>query len=172
MRIFSSQAAMPFPCVAGTAVCRVMTGSTYIPAGESGWELSAQTGDIGGKAEADYDSRTAGPLGVEPSRSTFVFATPCRLIGKDAWVAEKKATGPWADVRAYDAVDLVHWLELHPAVGHWVAVLTGERPAGLRQIEMLWEEWSLSTRWPMNADLALAGRDEETTKVLNWLYGD
>lgn len=152
--------------------CRVVDGTAYIPAGASGWELSAQADDIKGKADSDFATRTARPGNIVTTASTFVFVTPCRWPGKDDWVAEKKAEGAWADVRAYDAVDLVHWIEMNPAVGHWLAVLTGSLPPGLRQIETVWEEWSLSTEWPMSADLVLAGRDEEATKVLAWLYAD
>src|SRR6202040_1116435 len=92
--------------------------------------------------------------------------------GKEAWIKSKKVEGKWADVRAYDAVDFVHWIEMNPAVGHWLAVLVGKLPSGLRQIEKVWDEWSLSTKWPMNADLVLAGRDDEAIRVLNWLYGE
>lgn len=152
--------------------CRVATETAYIPAGDSGWEISAQADDIKGKADSDFNGRTARPRGIVPAASTFVFVTPCRWPGKDDWVEEKKATQVWADVRAYDAVDLVHWVEMNPAVGHWLAVLTGSLPPGLRQIETVWDEWSLSTEWQMSADLVLAGRDEEATQVLGWLYGD
>ncbi len=32
-----------------------------------------------------------------------------------------------------------------------------------------WEEWSLSTQWPLSADLILTGRDDEATQILRWL---
>jgi transcriptional regulator with XRE-family HTH domain len=152
--------------------CRVRKGTAYIPAGVSGWEISAQTDNLTQKAEGVFRSRTEAPKGINPAASAFVFATPCRWPGKDDWVEEKKAAGAWADVRAYDAVDLVHWIEMNPAVGYWLAVVTGSAPPGLRAIETVWEEWSQSTEWPMSADLVLAGRDEEATRVLSWLYGD
>jgi len=33
----------------------------------------------------------------------------------------------------------------------------------------VWDEWSRSTKWPLSADVTLAGRDEETARVLKWL---
>ncbi len=152
--------------------CRVGAGTTYIPDGVSGWELSTQTSKIKGKVESDFRKRTEQPGNINPKESTFVFVTPCRWPGKDKWVTEKKAEGSWADVRAYDAVDLVHWIEMHPAVGHWLAVLTGSLTPGLQQIEAVWEEWSLSTKWPVSGDLVLAGRDEAAAQVWKWLSGD
>ena len=152
--------------------CTVAAGSKYIPAGESGWELTAQAANIRKKADKVFNDRSQKPEDIVPVNSTFVFVTPLRFSGKAAWLNEKKAEGKWGDIRALDAVDLVHWIELNPAVGHWLAVLTGKLPLGLRQIEKVWEEWSLSTEWPISTDLVLAGRDEETTQALNWLYGE
>ena len=71
-----------------------------------------------------------------------------------------------------DADDLVHWIELYPAVGHWLAVTIGKRPRGVQQLDEAWEEWSLSTQWPLSADLILAGRDEDATQILRWLRGE
>ena len=106
-----------------------------------------------------------------PSRSTFVFVTPRRWTKKRAWVAEREKDGVWAEVRAFDADDLVHWIELFPAVGTWLAIALGKRPSGVKQLDEAWREWSCSTRWPLTEDLILGGRDEQSTAILRWLYG-
>ena len=153
-------------------VCNVEAGSTFVPRGSSGWEIGTQRESITKKADADYEKRSANPLGLEPSHTTFVFVTLRRWPQKVKWVADRKADGKWADVVAYDANDLVHWIELFPAVGHWLAVLIGKRPSGIRQLDEGWQEWSLSTKPPMSTALLLAGRDEEATQVLRWLHGE
>src|ERR1022692_2386689 len=61
---------------------------------------------------------------------------------------------------------------MYPPVGYWLAARMGKRPAGLRQLDDAWEEWSLSTRWPLNRDLVLAGRDVEQSRVVRWLRGE
>lgn len=151
--------------------CEVEQGSGYVPSGHSGWEIGCQRQKITQKADSDYENRSdearSGTTG-----STFVFVTPRRWAKKRTWVEKRKSKGKWKDVRAYDADDLVHWIELFPTVGHWLASIIGKRPAGLRSLSEAWREWSLSTKYPMSSELLLAGRDEEAMRVLRWLYAE
>jgi hypothetical protein len=147
------------------------TGSEYVPAGTTGWEIGTQREDIAGKATDDYNKRTQDPLGLNPAESTFIFVTPRHWPKKDQWVCEKRAQGVWHDVRAYDGADLVHWIELYPAVGQWLATSFGKRPAGARQLDEIWLEWSLATQWQLTTDLILSDRDEDAVAVLRWLRG-
>jgi hypothetical protein len=75
-------------------------------------------------------------------------------------------------VRIYDADDLVHWIEQTPAVGQWLATRLGKRPSGTRQLEEVWEEWSLATQRPLTEDLVLSDRDEDAVELLRWLRGE
>jgi transcriptional regulator with XRE-family HTH domain len=152
-------------------LCRVEEGSGYVPAGISGWEIGTQRQKIRSKADSDYEKRSGDPLS-ECSKTTFVFVTPRRWAKKREWMHKRKSEGRWEEVRAYDADDLVHWIEMFPSVGHWLATLIGKRPASLRNLSEAWREWSLSTKYPMSSDLLLAGRDEEAMRVLRWLYAE
>ncbi len=154
-------------------VCKIdaATSDPYIPSGASGWEIGTQDRNIKAKANEDYEKRSADPLDLTPSRTTFVFITPRRWRKKREWVAEREKDWVWANVRAFDADDLVHWIELFPAVGAWLATTLGKRPVGVRQLDEAWREWSCSTRWPLSEDLILGDRDEQSTAVLRWLYG-
>lgn len=164
---FPSDESVQFAGWDGT--CDVETGTEHVPAGCSGWEIGTQRTKITEKADSDYEKRSADPLGLDIRSTTFVFVTPRRWGQKRQWAAAKRGEKKWRDVRAYDGDDLVHWIELYPAVGHWLAVALGKRPIGAQQLEEAWEEWSLSTQLPLSTDLILAGRDEEATKVLRWL---
>lgn len=152
--------------------CEVDTEKQYIPAGKSAWEIGTQKNKIGVKATEDYNKRTSELDPSERSRISFVFVTPRQWNKKGLWVKEHVKQNQWADVRAYDAHDLVHWIELFPAVGHWIAAQVSKRPAGSREIEEVWQNWALSTKWPINSELILAGRDKEAARVLKWLYGE
>ena len=143
----------------------------YIPQGISGWEIGTQRDKIKDKASSDYYKRSADPLDLQSSHSTFVFVTPRRWNKKREWVSERKRDGTWADVRALDADDLVHWIEIFPAVGAWLAAILAKRSIGIRQIDEAWREWACSTRWPLSENLVLAERDEQSAAVLRWLYG-
>lgn len=150
-------------------VTRSEQASRYVPNGITGWEIGTQRQAIAEKASADFDKRTRTPGELQPTESTFVFVTPRQWPKKEEWSQEKRASNLWRDVRAYDGNDLVHWIELYPAVGQWLATLLGKRPAGIRQLEEVWLEWSLATQWPLTPDLILSDRDEDAAAVLQWL---
>ena len=144
--------------------------SEYVPADSTGWEIGAQANRIPGKATQDYQARKKDPLGLRPSNTAFIFVTPRRWKrGKSEWLANAKAEGHWAGVRVYDVDDLVHWIELCPPVGAWLAAKIGKRPSDVRLLEEAWSEWSVSTIPSITAELVLAGRDNESAKVLHWL---
>jgi transcriptional regulator with XRE-family HTH domain len=150
----------------------VETASAYVPAGPAGWEIGAQASKIAAKASADYDKRTAAPAPLDPATSTYIFVTPRHWPQKDEWAAVRRAQGPWRDVRVYDGDDLVHWIELNPAVGQQLAAHLGKRPPGVRGLAEVWEEWSLATQWPLTEELVLSDRDEDAAEVLRWLRGE
>lgn len=146
--------------------------SEYVPQGVAGWEVGAQRSGVLQKANDDYAKRTAQPAPLDPVTATFIFITPRHWPQKDEWAKTKKAEGIWADVRAYDADDLVHWIEQTPAVGLWLATRLGKRPSGTRELDEVWDEWSRATRWPLTEDLVLSDRDQDAAEVLRWLRGE
>ena len=149
--------------------CDVGVGTEHVPTGTSRWEIGTQRKAISAKADEDYEKRLAKPMVPNRRQATFVFVTPQRWNDKAKWAQRHHAERKWGDVRAYDADDLVHWIELYPAVGHWLAVKIGKRPASIRQLDEVFQEWSLATPVPLSSELILAGRDDEAAAVLRWL---
>ena len=136
----------------------------YIPAGKSVWEMGTSI-DVTKKANADFLTRAQSAN----RQTTFVFITSRRWNKKDEWIAAQKKKDIWADVRAYDADDLVHWAELYPAAGHRIAEMVGAKLSGLRGLADVWNEWSRSTKWPISEAMVLCGRDEQEARVWRWL---
>jgi transcriptional regulator with XRE-family HTH domain len=151
--------------------CEVKEGTEYIPAGQSVWEFGAQAKGITSKANEDYEKRSREIPASDRKNMTFVFVTPRRWREKAKWVMARRAERAWREVIVVDADKLVHWLEIFPAVGHWLATCIGKRPRGVRQLQELWDEWSRSTKPPMTADLMLAGRQDAEVSVWRWLNG-
>jgi transcriptional regulator with XRE-family HTH domain len=145
--------------------------SLYVPQGDTAWEFGAQRTKIPQKASDDYTKRTEKPGPLNPADTTFVFVTPRRWPQKETWAKERSEEGVWKAVKVYDADDLVHWIELTPAVGLWLASRLNNRPAETREVESIWEEWSLATQWPLTEDLVLSDRDQDAVEVLRWLRG-
>lgn len=116
-------------------------GTPWIPVGQSGWEFGVNK-DIKGKADGDFAKSVTATDKADRDQMTFVFVTPRRWHGKDDWITEKKDSGQWKDVRAYDASDLEQWLEQsHPAQA-WFANETRQPSEGVRSLDQCWADFA------------------------------
>lgn len=149
-------------------IAEIGKGNAFVPEGVSVWEMGVNQ-DSKGKAEGDYTKRTEDSLDVDPAQTTFVFVTPRRWPGKNEWIVEKRASGPWRDIRVIDADDLETWLELAPAVHAWISLHLGKDPGDIRPLDLFWADWRAATQPPISAALVLAGRTKETTRVVEHL---
>lgn len=138
----------------------------YLPSGTSLWEFGANK-DEKGKADDDYEKRTANPLGFNPSECTFIFVTP-RLWTKGIdWANEKKQEAVWKDVRVINAEMLEEWLEVAPTVASWLAVEhLGKYPTeGIQPTEDYWNDWSVGQSITLKPQILLGGRHKEVEKL-------
>ena len=71
-------------------------GTPWIPEGKSGWEFGT-TKEIGQKANDDFQKSLKQHSETERQTIVFVFVTPRRWTGKNAWLKEKKALNEWRD---------------------------------------------------------------------------
>lgn len=143
----------------------------YLPAGISLWEFGTSK-DPKGKADDDYAKRALNPLGYNPAESTFIFVTPRLWQNGTAWVEEKKKDGIWKDVRVINSEILEEWIELAPTVGAWLAKKEhiGKYPSeGIQPTDDFWEEWTSGTKFKLNAEILLGGRQEQQKKVMEGL---
>src|SRR5581483_3257965 len=143
----------------------------FVPPGLSGWELGVGR-DTKRKADEDYRKRTGQPGEIDRAKATFVFVTPRRWAGTEAWAAARRNEGVWADVRAYDADDLAAWLEQAPAVHLWFSALLGKRPEDSLALETFYEDWAGATRPPIPPALLLAGREGAVRRIYEWVRGE
>jgi hypothetical protein len=130
----------------------------YVPEGQSVWEIGV-SGDIKRKADADYEKRSANPIGADPAETTFVFVTPRRWASKRIWEKERKHGGPWRDVRVIDADDLETWLGLAPAVHAWLSAVLGKSWPSVQDLRSYWSDWRNATQPALSAEIVLAGRE-------------
>ena len=140
-----------------------------MPEGTSAWELSC-TKEVGTKANDDYRKRTKDPQGLNVDTTTFVFVTPRQWPGKTLWAQQHRAEARWADVQAFDASDLPAWLSQAPAVADWFASLINKLPAnGYISLDEWWADWATDSQPNLSPALVLAGRQESTRKLANWV---
>jgi hypothetical protein len=143
-------------------------GSPWVPVGASAWELSVQERPSA-KAESDYQKRTKDPEVVDPTTTTFVYATPRPWEQKDEWTEAKRQEGPWLDVRVLDIDDLATWLDHAPTVAVWFAHLIGRLPPDAQDLESFWVDWSGATSPPISTELLAAGRPSQLAAIHAWI---
>jgi hypothetical protein len=143
-------------------------GHTFVPTGLSVWEMGVNQ-EPKGKADDDYNKRSADPLGLDPSQVTFVFVTPRRWASKEDWAGEKRRAGLWRDVWVIDADNFEPWLELSPAVHIWISHIIGKDPGDIQDLETFWENWREATQPPLSAELITSGRDADTVRIMQHL---
>ena len=123
-------------------------GNPWIPEGKSGWEFGVNK-DVAKKADGDFEKSLKQHSESERQAVVFVFVTPRRWPGKNAWIKEKKALNEWRDVRVYDAVDLEQWLEQSLPAQTWLMQELGRLTKDVRTVERCWDNWSVVTDPPM-----------------------
>lgn len=140
-------------------ILKTSEATEYIPSGLSLWEFGTNK-DVKGKADDDYDKRTFNPLGFNSSEATYVFVTPRIWANKETWIQEKKKDKKWKDIKVIDAETLEEWIENAPTVGSWLAKHLGKYPSeGIQPTEDFWEEWSTGTKFNLNENILLGGRE-------------
>ena len=128
----------------------------HVPCGLSGWELGTGASPRD-KAQRDYRNRTRNPCGVDPVTTTFVAVTGRIWPEKTSWRDTRRKHGAWADVRAYDALDLEIWMERVPSAHVRISEILGREPRDARTPDAWWTTWSRQTD-PMLPPNVPAGR--------------
>ena len=141
----------------------------FFPSGMSGWEIGAGSSPQK-KADEDYDKRTADPLCFKKNETTFVFVTPRSFANRSKWENDKRSVSEWKDVRVINIDKLDLWLENAPAVALWFArQINKVMSSGIRDLEAMWDEWSIGTKPVMTPELVIGGRTKDAEEVQAWV---
>lgn len=143
----------------------------YVPAGDSVWELGTNA-KVRAKAVDDYTKRTKQTKADERARTTFVFVTSRRWGAGAKWAADMKAKGDgWKDIVALAADELAIWLGMCPGVEAWLGEHLGISSLGDIGIGEWFDRWSQLTNPSTPAGVLLAGRRDDTIRLLDQLDG-
>lgn len=106
----------------------------FIPEGRSLWEVGTGL-NAAAKATKDYANLVRLVPADERASCTFMFVTPLSgrrdwesnwsAEGKATWLAKRRGTNEWKDVRIVDGTNLVDWLHQFPSVQVWLAERMG-----------------------------------------------
>ena len=149
--------------------------TSFVPAGKSKWEFGSGAGAA--KASADYTKRTENTSVAEMAENTLVLVnlekwdTPREQL--TAWEQERRGEGKWRDVRYFDAVELVHWLDLHPATAALYArdVLQTAPKEGALSTDEFWEMYSTQFSPRLSEKVVIGDRQALADDLLLKLTG-
>lgn len=163
-----------FPCDGSVGIggwdghLETVSQSPFYPDGLSKWELGTEKSP-GVKADSDYASRKKDPRGANPKEVTYVAVTTRSWPQRDKWEQAKRKEKFWKSVRAVGVTELEQWLASAPAAALWFAGILGKQTGGIRALEVMWEEWSMSTNPVFTPDVVISGRTEDRDAVHRWL---
>lgn len=142
---------------------------SFVPKGVSLWEFGTEQ-DNKGKADENYDKRTADPLGYDISQCTFIFVTLRYWKFKEKWRLAKLKEGKWKDIKVYDSTKIEQWLDTATAVSRWFSSYVAKYPSdGIITIEEFWKEWALGPMGELPPSIVTSGREIESRQLLTFL---
>ena len=143
----------------------------FVPVGVSLWEFGT-TENAKGKADGDYEKRTADQKGHNAAESTFIFVTPQVWESADEWVEEKKKEGRWKDIQVYNGSKLEEWLSIAPMQSYWLAKEIGRAPnEGVESAEDFWDNWKTGPEYELRPEVITTGREKESGELVTALQG-
>lgn len=153
----------------GTTKVRVGGGNAKVPEGIAYWEMGVNQ-DIKGKLDDDYDGRVKNRESGDYRSVTYIGVTPRDYQKKGEWIAEKKNSGHWGDVRVYDSNDLELWLETAPAVALWLLPLVRKQNIGnLIDLSSYWENLQRRLKGRLPPEVLLTSREGSIKEFERWL---
>ena len=139
--------------------------SPWVPEGRSVWEIGCNS-NIAGKANDDYDKRTAEFAREFRTSNSFVFVTPRRWHKKEEWGTNKRDLGQWQALTVIDADDIETWLESTPSVAIEFAEKLGLSGFGVESVAGFWSNWSEQSIPPITHDAIEAERDNAKSELI------
>lgn len=151
---FPSEAAVSKPGFDG--ILDVTIGfEQYVPVGKSVWEMGCDKNHVA-KANSDWNKRL-NVVDVDCSETTFIFITPREWQNKQDWIDEKRNLNLFKDVKVWDRVDLVQWLDDAPITALFISKEIGSLPKeGIEPSEFFYKR---KTRNSIGTKVIIGGRE-------------
>ena len=146
-------------------------GNPWVPEGASAWEFGTN-GRVSEKANRDYRRRTQKTGQTDRRRLAFVFVTPRRWPGKEAWLKARQAEGQWRTVCAWDASDLEQWFEQSIPAQVWFEGCRGRDTRGVKSLDRCWVEWCADCQPHFTEEIFAEAKSSFREGVLNHLRGN
>ena len=146
-------------------------GNPWVPEGASAWEFGTN-GRVSEKANKDYRRRTQETDQIDRRRLAFVFVTPRRWPGKEAWLNGRRAEGQWRAVCAWDASDLEQWFEQSIPAQVWFEGYCGRGTRGVKSLDRCWVEWCADCQPHFTEEVFAEAKSSCQDRLLSHLSGN
>lgn len=146
-------------------------GNPWVPEGASVWEFGTNS-RVAEKANRDYKKRTKETDETDRRQLAFVFVTPRRWPGKEAWLEDRQAEGQWRAVCAWDASDLEQWFEQSIPAQVWFEGCRGRDTRGVKSLDRCWVEWCADCQPHFTEEIFAEARSSSRDRVLTHLRGN
>lgn len=143
-------------------------GNPWVPEGASAWEFGTNS-RVAEKANSDYRKRTKETNETDRRRLAFVFVTPRRWLGKEAWLEDRRAEGQWRTVCAWDASDLEQWFEQSIPAQVWFEGCRGRNTRGVKSLDLCWKEWCADCQPRFTEEIFAEAKSSFQDRVLSHL---
>ena len=149
-------------------VVEAKEATAWIPVGRSGWEFGVNQ-NIKTKADHDFEKSVEAINKSKRKELTFIFVTPRRWPGKNAWLEEKREKRLWNDVRVYDASDLEQWVGQSLPAQAWFANENNIPAHDVRSLDRCWADWANVATPPLSGALFNSAIEATRRTILSYL---
>ena len=138
------------------------TKTRYVNSGQSVWEFGTSSDSLA-KINNDYEKRTKNSNGIIQEDTVFYLITPkiwAYSVSITEW--EVSHSGPWKEVRVYDASVLCDWINSEPVVCAWLLEnFTEIQSIEFSTVSGAWTHFANMTIPAMSHSLFTIGRNDE-----------
>lgn len=136
--------------------------SSYIPDGESVWELGATVKTPAQKVISDYKKRDTQTSVEQKKTSTFILVTPVSFSSSSSEKIKKTIKADsWKEVRVYTSIELCDWLSNCLVTSVWMYKNICNQDLFLDSLVSAYNNLRESTVPPLSSKIFTASREKE-----------
>lgn len=144
--------------------------SSYIPNGESVWELGATVKTPVQKVIDDYKKREAHTGVEQKKKSTFILVTPVSFSSSSSEKIKKTIKADsWKEVRVYTSIEICDWLSNCLVTSVWMYKNICGQDLLLDTLVSAHNKLQNSTTPQLSSKIFIASREKETKDLLDSL---
>lgn len=142
--------------------------STYVPNGESAWELGATTKTSVSKIIADYKKREAQTSTAQKKKMIFILVTPVSLSTSSLnKIRNTIKSDSWKEIKIYTSIEICDWLSSCLATTIWLYKIMCGQELFLDTLVSAHNKLIKSTTPQLSSKIFTASRESEKNTLID-----